>query len=277
MILKKYDDPKEFYDQIGNFLYERELENNLLIGIAENIQHRENLGDILLCAVFEKRQPVLVAMMTPPWPLLLNSANVNKESLGFLIEKLQNDDISFSGFLAEKKIAELFESSWLDAGNTKLKLFRNERIYKLTRCKEINLSTGKIRKAGEDDVGLITNWTISFQKEIQEETDYDHARKMVIDRLNHIHVWLDAEPVSMCCSARETRNSRIINMVYTPPDKRGKGYASSLVHGCCKGILENEKQFCGLFTDLSNPVSNSIYRKIGFEPVMDLVQYKLER
>jgi hypothetical protein len=32
-------------------------------------------------------------------------------------------------------------------------------------------------------------------------------------------------------------------------------------------------QFCPLFTDLANPTSNSIYRKIGYKPVGDFHDY----
>jgi len=36
-------------------------------------------------------------------------------------------------------------------------------------------------------------------------------------------------------------------------------------------VLDNGKEFCSLYTDLSNPVSNSIYQKIGYHPVEDVI------
>ena len=34
--------------------------------------------------------------------------------------------------------------------------------------------------------------------------------------------------------------------------------------------LESGREFCALYTDLSNPTSNSIYQKIGYNAVADV-------
>ena len=34
-------------------------------------------------------------------------------------------------------------------------------------------------------------------------------------------------------------------------------------------LLERGHRFCFLYTDLANPTSNSIYARIGYEPVCD--------
>ena len=34
-------------------------------------------------------------------------------------------------------------------------------------------------------------------------------------------------------------------------------------------LLDGGLRFCFLFTDLANPTSNSIYQRIGYEPVSD--------
>ena len=64
-----------------------------------------------------------------------------------------------------------------------------------------------------------------------------------------------------------------VGLVYTPPELRRKGYATACVAGVCREILKSGYDFCALYTDLSNPTSNSIYIKIGFKPVCDSVQY----
>ena len=52
-----------------------------------------------------------------------------------------------------------------------------------------------------------------------------------------------------------------------------KGYATACVAGVCREILKSGYEFCTLYTDLSNPTSNSIYMKIGFNPVCDSVEH----
>jgi predicted GNAT family acetyltransferase len=77
----------------------------------------------------------------------------------------------------------------------------------------------------------------------------------------------------MAATTRPTENGIAISFVYTPPGLRRKGYATSCVAMLSKELLHTGYKFCTLYTDLSNPTSNSIYRKIGFEEVCDSVEY----
>jgi hypothetical protein len=36
-------------------------------------------------------------------------------------------------------------------------------------------------------------------------------------------------------------------------------------------LIDGGKQFCVLFTDLAHPTPNSIYQKIGYRPIGDVV------
>jgi GNAT superfamily N-acetyltransferase len=57
--------------------------------------------------------------------------------------------------------------------------------------------------------------------------------------------------------------------VYTPPAWRGRGYASALVAALSQHLLDSGCDYTCLFTDLANPISNSIYPKVGYRPVAD--------
>ena len=84
-----------------------------------------------------------------------------------------------------------------------------------------------------------------------------------------MYVWDHDRPVSMALVQRETAHGICVSMVYTPPQLRERGYATSCVGALTQRMLDAGKQFCCLYTDLTNPTSNSIYRKIGYEPVCD--------
>jgi predicted GNAT family acetyltransferase len=60
-----------------------------------------------------------------------------------------------------------------------------------------------------------------------------------------------------------------VNAVYTPPEQRRKGYATAAVAALSGMLLAAGKDFCCLYTDVANPTSNSIYRKIGYRPVRE--------
>lgn len=64
-------------------------------------------------------------------------------------------------------------------------------------------------------------------------------------------------------SSRETEQSAAVNLVYTRPESRGKGYASALAAFISKKILERGKMPV-LYTDISNPFSNKAYKNVGF-------------
>ena len=66
-----------------------------------------------------------------------------------------------------------------------------------------------------------------------------------------------------------------INRVYTPPEFRGRGYASNLVASLSRHLLDSGRKFCFLFTELANPTSNKIYQQIGYHPVSDFRHWKI--
>ena len=63
-----------------------------------------------------------------------------------------------------------------------------------------------------------------------------------------------------------------ISCVYIPPEFREKGYASAVVASLSKLALESGKEFCTLYTDLSNLISNNIYQRIGYGVVADVME-----
>ncbi len=78
-----------------------------------------------------------------------------------------------------------------------------------------------------------------------------------------------SEPVGMAARARRTPRGICVNYVYTPPEHPGRGIAPVAVAELTRP-LPTAVAFCVLFTDLGNPVSNAIYRRIGYRPVRDV-------
>jgi predicted GNAT family acetyltransferase len=75
--------------------------------------------------------------------------------------------------------------------------------------------------------------------------------------------------VSLAGFGGSTPNGVRIGPVYTPPESRGHGYATSLVAHVSARLLERGRRFCFLYTDLANPTSNAIYERIGYERVCE--------
>jgi predicted GNAT family acetyltransferase len=75
----------------------------------------------------------------------------------------------------------------------------------------------------------------------------------------------------MAVAKGATRHGTRVGYVYTPPERRRRGYASALVAQVSQRMLSDGFRFCVLYTDLSNPTSNAIYARLGYEPIADVV------
>ncbi|MGH3650155.1 MAG: GNAT family N-acetyltransferase, partial [Acidimicrobiia bacterium] len=137
------------------------------------------------------------------------------------------------------------------------------------------------RQASHDDVEVLIAWVLAFQGEaIGHAADEDRIRRNVERRLaapsTRRGFWLhvvDDRPVAMSGHSGPTPNGIRIGPVYTPPGERGHGYATNLVATQSQWLLDHGHRFCFLYTDLSNPVSNSIYERIGYRQVAESAAY----
>jgi hypothetical protein len=84
---------------------------------------------------------------------------------------------------------------------------------------------------------------------------------------------VDGQPVSMAGFSGQTITGIRVNAVFTPPELRGRGYATACVGHLTRNLLDRYR-FCFLFTDQANPVSNHVYAKIGYRPVCDVSQLR---
>ena len=87
-------------------------------------------------------------------------------------------------------------------------------------------------------------------------------------------LWEDhGEPVSLSGFSGPTPTGIRIGPVYTPPEHRKHGYATTLVADLSAWLLEQGHRACFLYTDLANPTSNRIYVEIGYERVCDAMEF----
>ena len=133
-----------------------------------------------------------------------------------------------------------------------------------------SLPDGRMRPATADDRPRLNAWADSFAE--HAGTDDPRAGADVIEgvlRDGEIYLWEDDGPRSMAAWVRPTRNGASISLVYTPPEHRGRGYASGLVAGISQALLDRGRRFTTLFTDQKNPTSNKIYARIGYQAICD--------
>jgi predicted GNAT family acetyltransferase len=126
------------------------------------------------------------------------------------------------------------------------------------------------------DKDVLIQWAHNFGKDIGEPQTKQEASEAVERsmREKRLYVWDDKGLRSIATWNAPTTHGVRITLVYTPPEFRGKGYASACVAALSHAMLNSGRKICYLFTDLSNPVSNHVYQRIGYVSVRDFAEYR---
>jgi predicted GNAT family acetyltransferase len=138
-----------------------------------------------------------------------------------------------------------------------------------------------MRYAAEADTPLLRDWFAAFVAETGVRDDPATLERSIRSRLASqppaMCLWeVDGESVSMAGNGGRESEAARIGPVYTPPEHRGHGYATSLVAELSRRLLHGGHPGCLLYTDLANPTSNAIYRRIGYLPVCDSAEYEFQ-
>ena len=276
----RYHSAEELLSKAEFFLEKKEAVNNLLLGILFSLINKSSPNqynsDLFFAAVEEEEQLLIVMIMTPPYNLVIYGEGEKiDEAIKLSVSYLLSNNITIPGVIGQFQIATNFANVWEQRTGCSSTIKMKQRIYKLEKVKGVKLSPGKIRTADINDIELLSNWICEFSKDILEEMTHEDAYEFAKKAINKsfIYLWQDREPVSIAAESRPTKNGISVNLVYTPPKFRKKGYATSCVVSLSKLLLQKGYKFCTLYTDLLNPTSNSIYIKIGYKPIAESIVY----
>lgn len=275
--VERFDTAEAFLSVAGDFLAQREAEHNLIFGICSNLTADPAYPTVppYLAAVWRGDRVVLAGVMTPPWNLVLSWTD-EPAALAAMAEDLDATGIGLPGTSSPVDTAHAFAALWCEPHGLVSHLAVAERIYRLERVIPPTVVPGQARIATEADRDLLVDWVDAFLVEALERGSPDEAA-VVVDRsfrsgTRTWYLWKDGRPVSVAAAGGPTPNGIRIGPVYTPPEFRGRGYASAITAVTSQAELDKGRRFIFLFTDLSNPTSNRIYQQIGYEPVIDIDQ-----
>ena len=279
MKLVLYDNINKYMDDVMDIVSQHEIQNNLIISNCLRGKNGVNTANWFMAAVKDaKGIPQLVALMTPPHNLLLYELDniSNNEAVHLLTNEVVNAQIQITGVLAERSLAERFSNKYSSISGKVVELNKNMRIYRLDKVNDVSFSSGKLQQATQQDLYYLPYWNIAFTSDcgmgvVDVPSAVEKVKRLLNDKT--LYIWKDDVPVSQAAMGRRTLNGAVVNAVYTPPHYRGKGYATSCVASLSQHLLDQGNKFCSLFTDLANPISNSIYMKIGYKPVCDYDEY----
>ena len=280
---RSYTDAAGFLSRAQPDLERDEVTINLILGLSFRLisqpdyyRTRPYFATVSGTAADGSERLQLAAVCTPPHNLILYAAPVDcGTGLRVLADHLLEELPGLPGVLAPAQLAGDFSRAWSRASGNAARLVTHERVYELRRVNPIRPARGRMRRAEEADLPLLAAWTGAFDLEAVGTADTEEQKAYQARvRLPHTYLWEDGRPVSMACISRYTPHGAVIGPVYTPPEQRGRGYASGVVAGLSQHLLDSGRRFCALFTNLANPTPNHIYQEIGYEPRGDFHEFR---
>lgn len=283
MHLSHFTDLPAFAARVEPYLFAHEAEHCLPIGILSTSKEDPSFlkePPYLACVEEHDERIILVAIQTPPHNLVLSllaDGFVPEDAIQALTSDACESGLTLPGVHAPVALAETFARAWSGVTGNSYHVDVRERIYRLRQVQWPRPATGAMRHIEERDRVLLRVWLHDFMREALGQ-DPPSVDSMIERRLqtgsSGMYLWEDGQqPVSIAGFGSPTPHGIRIGPVYTPPALRGRGYASALVAQTSQRLLDEGRQFCFLFTDLANPISNRIYQDIGYEPVCDVAEY----
>ena len=265
-------DAGEVLARAGEHLASDPVLNNLILTLLHDRLEQPEPGRYWM--VSDGPRVVGAGFQSPlSFPIVLS--HMSREAIAELVEAIASAGIDLPGVNAEAATAARFAGQWTERHKSAARPVEGLRIYE---CREVRLpaaARGSLRRALPEDRGLLAAWANDFFADV-EELGHD-VPAMVERRLAEGRFWLweDGGPVSMAAQSGSVAGVVRVLMVYTPPENRGRGYAGACVAQLSRIILEVGSR-CMLYTDLSNPTSNSVYRRIGYSAAAEGLRYRFD-
>jgi GNAT superfamily N-acetyltransferase len=263
---------RAFLDRAEAWLLRREAEHNVLLGIARQLQRDDHpYGEPIYLATVETAAGVCgCAFRTPPFKLGLT--RLPAEGVPLLVQDVAEVYTKLPAVLGPEAEARQFADVWSRRFGTRSDVGLRQRIHVLDRVVgPSGASPGALRRAEASDLALVREWAEGFARDAGVGAG-DPVR-LVED--GSMYLWVDGQPRSMAAAVGETPHGVRVAYVYTPPPFRRRGYATVAVASLSQLLLDAGRRFCVLYTDLSNPTSNAIYKRVGYRPVCDVVDINL--
>ncbi|WP_158546688.1 GNAT family N-acetyltransferase [Halopolyspora algeriensis] len=177
--------------------------------------------------------------------------------------------------------AHALADAWCRSTGKVKKTAVEQRLYELDELVPPENVPGRTRTFADADVNWLASWRSAFGQEAMDhavESDpSEEALRSFIEGGRWPVLWsVDDVPVAMAFTSTPVHGMSRIGHVYTQPEHRNRGYGSAVTAAACDVARAAGAQRVVLFTDLANPVSNAIYQRIGFRPVMDVAELALD-
>jgi len=267
------DDVEAYAERVGALLSADPARNTIALTVLGMVRAGHRYSDEpMLFGWYEGGHGIRGAVFHTP-PFYLELAVVPDAATHDLVRALRAAGRAVTGINGDGAAVERFAAAWTaetgERARTEFRLCLHELV--ALRPPE-PAPAGAARPAREADVERAAGWYHAFQEETGTPGGAD-AEAMVRERLGdgRLWVWEDDDGAMAALAARTAASGGVARIapVYTPPEHRRRGYGAAVTAACTADALARDAERVVLFTDLANPTTNSIYRRLGFEPVAE--------
>ena len=250
----------DFADLHSPALERDELKFNLMLGLLGRMRDAERSN----VRLWTLGAPGECAMQTPGYPLVLGRLSA-AQCAAFADE---TRGLDYPGVVGVEDIPGLFVERATTRGVTFAETIP-QAIHALRRAPTFPSGGGASRTVERGDIELFSQWLLAFfQEAVPHEPRPPRELIEATAASGNYRFWIvDGAPIAMAGIVRRTRHSAAIAGVYTPPERRNRGYGGAVTAAVADAVFAEGRATACLYTDLRNPASNRCYAKIGFEPV----------
>jgi predicted GNAT family acetyltransferase len=267
------EDPAFVLRSVDKFLSSEPVLHNLILSI---LHARVAQGDPGRYWIALRGEEAVGVVIQSPLEYPATLTPMEPRAVSEIVDAIAEAGVALAGVNGDAATAARFAGQWSERCKSAAVPFQGMRLYEFLAAGEVPRTAGRLRQAGSSDRSLMISWTRAFQDEIGEPA---HDTELRVDRgLAAGQIWLweqDGETTSMAVGREPAHGVVRLSGVYTPPEKRKQGYAAACVHALSKQLRDRGYR-CILYTDLGNPTSNSIYRRIGYRAVAESLRYRFD-
>lgn len=220
------------------------------------------------------------ASWTPPYPLLVSDVpqEASERLATAAVHRAARLSLRLPGVAGPASSARSVVDAAAKQLGAGVETLHRVIVHELQRLVDVPRPLGGARLAEAGDAALLGAWIRAFGAEagvMAGGLDIDATvRSWLAQRQSWL--WVDGDEPRSTATRYATAGVVRILAVYTPPPHRGRGYARRLVYEMSAESLATAGiHACTLNTDAANPVSNAIYRQIGYVPVAEHAEFRL--
>jgi hypothetical protein len=286
--LRFFADPAAFLAVAGDHLAAEPVISTVVTTVAHRVQAQLAEGiaqpdrNWWLAVVDEVGAVQGVAMRTAPFapypPFILPIPDGAAVALARALHERGEEVRGVNGALPA---VELFAAELARMTGGRVEVSQHTRLHELGELTPPAPVPGELVAATEDDVDLALEWFAAFADDADQQAGRPRGatahevpdRSAMLRRIRAGELWFWVDPagrrVHLTGSNPPSFGVARIGPVYTPPEQRGRGWASNAVAEVSRRILAKGARAC-LYTDQANPTSNKIYAALGYRPVVDM-------